>query len=67
MKRRELERRLRDAGCRLSRHGRSHDWYVNPITGAAQAVPRHVEIRESLASSILKAMSAEYDAGKERA
>lgn len=58
MKRRDLERALREAGCRLSRHGRGHDWYINPVTGAAQAVPRHTEIKESLARHILKAMSA---------
>ena len=34
-------------------------WWINPVTGAAQAVPRHVEVSERLARAILKAMSAE--------
>ena len=59
MKRRDLERALKNAGCRLSRNGRIHDWWINPITGAAQAVPRHSEIDEHLARAILRAMSAE--------
>lgn len=59
MKRRELEAALKAAGCRLSRHGGDHDWWINPVTGAAQAVPRHVEVSERLARAILKAMSAE--------
>lgn len=58
MKRRDLERALRESGFRLSRHGRSHDWWVNPVTGEAQAVPRHAEIKERLARAILRAVSA---------
>ena len=34
-----------------------HDWYQNPSTGMAQPVPRHREIGELLARSILKKLS----------
>ena len=37
--------------------GGKHDWYQNPTTGMAQPVPRHREIGESLARSILKKLS----------
>ena len=54
MKRRELIRRIEEIGCVLIRHGGNHDWYQNPETKMAQAVPRHSEIHESLAKHILK-------------
>jgi predicted RNA binding protein YcfA (HicA-like mRNA interferase family) len=58
MKRRELEKRLRRSGCYLKREGGSHALWVNPITGALEAVPRHVEIKEPLAWKILKSLGA---------
>ncbi len=54
MKRRDLIKRLEKAGCKLIRHGGKHDWYQNSITGMAQPVPRHREINEHLARSIIK-------------
>ena len=54
MKRRELVRRLEEMGCFLIRHGGKHDWYQNPDTKFAQPVPRHSEIKESLAKQIIK-------------
>ncbi len=59
MKRRELERRLRIAGCYLKREGRSHSLWINPKTGVTEAVPRHQEIKEPLANKILKYLNAE--------
>ncbi len=59
MKRRELERRLRIAGCYLKREGSSHALWINPKTGIVEAVPRHNEIKEPLASKILKNLNAE--------
>ncbi|NOZ94245.1 MAG: type II toxin-antitoxin system HicA family toxin [Acidobacteria bacterium] len=59
MKRRELERKLRIAGCYLKREGRSHSLWINPRTGAIEAVPRHNEIKEPLARKILKNLDAE--------
>ena len=57
MKRRDLIQRIEAMGCRLIRHGGKHDWYQNPQTGMAQPVPRHREIREFVARSILKKLS----------
>ena len=59
MKRRDLERRLRIAGCYLKREGRSHSLWINPRTGVIEAVPRHVEIKEPLARKILRNLGAE--------
>lgn len=57
MKRRDLIKRLEEMGCILVRHGGSHDWYTNPRTKQSQPVPRHTEINENLAKSILKKLS----------
>ena len=59
MKRRDLERKLRIAGCYMKREGSSHSLWVNPKTGTIEAVPRHTEIKEPLAKKILKNMNAE--------
>ena len=57
MKRRDLIQKIEAMGCRLIRHGGKHDWYQNPQTGMAQPVPRHREVREFVARSILKKLS----------
>jgi len=54
MKRVDLIRRLEQMGCVLVRHGGSHDWYTNPETKQSQPVPRHSEIHEGLAKSIIR-------------
>jgi mRNA interferase HicA len=59
MKRRQLEKRLRIAGCFLKRQGSSHSLWINPKTGIIEAVPRHTEIKEPLAQKILKSLNAE--------
>jgi mRNA interferase HicA len=59
MKRRDLERKLRIAGCYLKREGTSHSLWINPKTGVVEAVPRHIEIKEPLAKKILKNLNAE--------
>jgi predicted RNA binding protein YcfA (HicA-like mRNA interferase family) len=59
MKRKELEKRLRIAGCLLKREGASHSLWINPKTGTIEAVPRHTEIKEPLARKILKSLDAE--------
>jgi len=59
MRRRELEKRLRIAGCFLKRGGSSHSLWINPKTGVIEAVPRHSEIKEPLAKKILKSLDAE--------
>jgi len=57
MRRKDLVKRLSDAGCVLVRHGHRHDLYKNPATGKKQPVPRHNEIDESLARHILKELT----------
>jgi len=59
VKRRDLERKLRIAGCYLKRKGTSHSLWINPKTGVVEAVPRHIEIKEPLAKKILKNLNAE--------
>ena len=53
MKKKDLIRRLEEMGCYFVRHGAKHDWYTNPKTKVSQPVPRHNEINENLAKSII--------------
>jgi hypothetical protein len=57
MKRRELVRKVEEAGAVLIRHGAKHDWYHNPNTKMSQPIPRHTEINEFLAKSIIKKLA----------
>ena len=57
MKRKELIKTLRNAGCDFLRAGARHDVYMNPKTGKKQAVPRHREIDETLAKHIVKLLT----------
>jgi mRNA interferase HicA len=59
MKRKELEKKWRIAGCFLKREGSPHSLWTNPKTGVIEAVPRHTEIKEPLARKILKSLDAE--------
>ena len=61
MKRRDLIRKLEEQGCVLVRHGGNHDWYTNPTTKTSQPVPRHNEINEGLAKSIIRKLSKEAE------
>jgi len=54
VKRVDLIQQLARMGCVLIRHGGKHDWYQNPGTKMCQPVPRHREIKEYLARSIIK-------------
>ncbi len=54
MKRSSLLRHLRQHGCRLKREGGSHSLWINPVTGAVEAVPRHTEIPNILANKICR-------------
>ena len=56
MKRRDLVRRLKAAGCMLLRPGGRHDIYLNPATGKKQPVPRHTEVDEHLARHIRRVL-----------
>jgi hypothetical protein len=57
VKRTALIKKIKVQGCVLIRHGAKHDWYQNPQTGVSQPVPRHREINEQLARSIIKKLS----------
>ncbi|MCD4789594.1 MAG: type II toxin-antitoxin system HicA family toxin [Bacteroidales bacterium] len=57
MKRKELLKKLKKAGCVFIRHGGKHDWYHNPKTKISQPIPRHREIKENLAKHIIKMLS----------
>jgi len=54
VKRLDLIKKLKAAGCELLRHGGKHDVYHNPKTGLSQPVPRHREINERLAKKIIR-------------
>jgi mRNA interferase HicA len=59
MKRGDLERKLRIAGCCLKREITSPSLWINPKNDALETVPRHSEIKEPLAREILKNLNAE--------
>ncbi len=52
MKRRDLIRLLESNGWWLLRHGSDHDIYTNGKQ--SEPIPRHSEIKENLAKSILR-------------
>lgn len=52
MKQRDLIKKLEQAGFEFYRHGGNHDIYVRG--GDIEQVPRHKEIKESLARGILR-------------
>ena len=52
MKKRDLERRLRELGWQLLRHGGSHDVWTDGQNETT--IPRHTEIKEGTARGILK-------------
>ncbi|MDR2577805.1 MAG: type II toxin-antitoxin system HicA family toxin [Chitinispirillales bacterium] len=57
MKRVDLIRIIEKNGAIFVRHGGSHDWYKNPNTGVYESVPRHREIKDTLAKKIIKRFS----------
>jgi predicted RNA binding protein YcfA (HicA-like mRNA interferase family) len=59
VKRRDLIRKIEEQGAVLIRHGGKHDWYQNPQTKICQPVPRHTEVNEFLARSIIRKLSTE--------
>ncbi|MBZ5630924.1 MAG: type II toxin-antitoxin system HicA family toxin [Acidobacteriia bacterium] len=54
MKRIDLIRHLERHGCYLDREGGNHSVYFNPTARKTSAVPRHREIRETLAIKICR-------------
>jgi len=57
MERRDLVKSLEDMGCILIHRGGRHDWYTNQQTKQSQPVPRHNEVNDNLAKSIIKKLS----------
>ncbi|MDD2600150.1 MAG: type II toxin-antitoxin system HicA family toxin [Kiritimatiellae bacterium] len=57
MKRGDLLKKLKRKGCVFVRHGGNHDWYQNPETKMCQPIPRHREVNELVARSIIKKLS----------
>jgi len=57
MKRRDLIKKIEEGGAIFIRHGGKHDWYQNPESKMSQPVPRHSEIKEFVAKSIIKKLS----------
>lgn len=54
MKRRDLVRTLLDCGALFLREGGDHTLYVNPRSGEEIVVPRHRELSEYLARSLVR-------------
>jgi len=57
MKYSELERQLREAGCRVDHEGKRHTMWYSPITGERFPVGRHKneDVKPGTLKSILKA------------
>jgi predicted RNA binding protein YcfA (HicA-like mRNA interferase family) len=54
VKRIDLIRIITQNGAEFVRHGSDHDVYRQPKTGKQDAIPRHNEIKEYVAKSIIK-------------
>ncbi len=56
MKYSELERKLKDAGCKVDHEGKRHTMWYSPITGERFPVGRHKneDVKPGTLKSILK-------------
>jgi predicted RNA binding protein YcfA (HicA-like mRNA interferase family) len=54
LKRNKVIKIITAAGAVFVRHGANHDVYQNPRTKAIEEIPRHNDINEYLAKSIIK-------------
>ena len=57
MKRNALLKILKRQGCVFIKHGKKHDQYIQPKTGKIDHVPRHSDVSEDTAKSIIKNLS----------
>ena len=57
MKRRDLERHLREQGCEFDHHGSQHDIWLNPVTNQRAPVERHREIHGPIVRQICRQLS----------
>jgi predicted RNA binding protein YcfA (HicA-like mRNA interferase family) len=54
MKRGVLLKILKKNGCIFIKHGSRHDQYIQPRTGKTDQIPRHSNISEETAKSIIR-------------
>jgi len=59
MKRKKLIRYLEKQGCIFIREGGNHTIYKNPSNGKMSSIPRHNEVKESLAKKICEDLDVE--------
>ena len=57
MKRVQLLQMLNKMGVVFVRHGKKHDVYKQPATNIETTIPRHDEVKEFTAKSIIKTLS----------
>jgi len=57
MKRTQLLQILNKMGVVFVRHGKKHDVYKQPATNIETTIPRHDEVKEFTAKSIIKTLS----------
>jgi mRNA interferase HicA len=57
LKRKDLIRRIEELGVLFVRQGGGHAIYENPFTKDTIAVPRHAEVNEHTAKSIIRKAS----------
>jgi len=57
MKRTKLLQILSQIGVIFVRHGKKHDVYKQPLTKIETTIPRHNDIKEFTAKSIIKTLS----------
>jgi predicted RNA binding protein YcfA (HicA-like mRNA interferase family) len=48
---------LHGQGAVFVKHGKKHDQYIQPKTGTTDYIPRHSDIAEDTAKSIIKNLS----------
>jgi predicted RNA binding protein YcfA (HicA-like mRNA interferase family) len=57
MKKARLIQILNEMGVVFVRHGKKHDVYIQPATKIETTIPRHDEIKDFTAKSIIKTLS----------
>jgi predicted RNA binding protein YcfA (HicA-like mRNA interferase family) len=64
MKRLQLERHLKELGCRFDHRGGKHDIWVNPGSGNQAPVPRHNEIKLGTVRNICQQLGLSMPTGR---
>jgi mRNA interferase HicA len=64
LKKRELERHLKEHGCALLREGANHEMWENVATGQRTTVPRHGEIKTPTARGICRQLGVPLPLGR---